>query len=227
MEPQGRNPLAFRKPQLPAVLAENSAETCPVDKDGKRLLPDGSAWVVRGTWHVPGQLQDPGVRAGCRGTSVRRLLDALGGMCARVRVYRLQVSLMHTINDVALASRPYRYRSSLTRRPNQQLKWLLPLVVAGQVSEGGQGGVGGPDRRRRELLTTARHVPCRRRALPQYFLFRDFIRPRMDRDLKRQQEADEHVWEVKAEQRKKLGIGPPLKPSKENAWRLEQIYEDD
>lgn len=42
---QGRMPLG--RPQLPAVLAENSSETCPTDKDGKRLLPDGSQWVVR------------------------------------------------------------------------------------------------------------------------------------------------------------------------------------
>ncbi len=61
----------------------------------------------------------------------------------------------------------------------------------------------------------------------QYLLFRDWIRPRMDRDLKRQQDADEHVWSVKEEQRRKLGIGPPLRPTKENAWRLEQIYDDD
>lgn len=32
---------------------------------------------------------------------------------------------------------------------------------------------------------------------------------------------------AQANERKRLGIGPPLKPSKENAWRLEQMYEDD
>lgn len=29
-------------PKLPAVLVENNGDTCPVDKDGRRLLPDGS-----------------------------------------------------------------------------------------------------------------------------------------------------------------------------------------
>lgn len=41
---RGFNPL-FR-PKLPAVLVENAGDTCPTDKDGKRLLPDGSQWVV-------------------------------------------------------------------------------------------------------------------------------------------------------------------------------------
>lgn len=35
------------------------------------------------------------------------------------------------------------------------------------------------------------------------------------------------MWREKAAQRQRLGIGAPLKPTKENAWRLEQIYEDD
>lgn len=42
---RGGNPL-FR-PQLPAVLVENS-EQCATDKEGRRVLPDGSQWVVSG-----------------------------------------------------------------------------------------------------------------------------------------------------------------------------------
>ena len=33
------------QPRLPACLVENS-DTCPADKDGKRLLPDQSLWLV-------------------------------------------------------------------------------------------------------------------------------------------------------------------------------------
>jgi hypothetical protein len=61
----------------------------------------------------------------------------------------------------------------------------------------------------------------------QYYLFREVLKPILDRDLKRQQDADDRVWSVKAAQRQRLGIGPPLKPTKEAAWRLEQIYDDD
>jgi hypothetical protein len=35
------------------------------------------------------------------------------------------------------------------------------------------------------------------------------------------------VWREKAVERRRLGIGPPLRPSAENAWRLEQMYDDD
>lgn len=35
------------------------------------------------------------------------------------------------------------------------------------------------------------------------------------------------VWREKAAERRRLGIGPPLRPSAENAWRLEQMYDDD
>jgi len=142
---RGRNPL-FR-PRLPAVLVENNAETCPTDKEGRRLLPDGSQWVV---------------------------------------------SLMDTITGMATAKRAYRYRPGLTRRPNQRFKWMLPFVLAAQ-----------------------------------WLLWRDFIQPRMVHDKKRQSQADEYIWTAKADQRKRLGIGPPLKPTAVNAWRLEQIYEDD
>lgn len=44
---RGRSP--FFRPSLPAVLVENNSDTCPTDKEGRRLLPDGSQWVV-GAW---------------------------------------------------------------------------------------------------------------------------------------------------------------------------------
>ena len=50
------------------------------------------------------------------------------------------------------------------------------------------------------------------------------LQPRLESDYKSMQAMDEKVWTVKAEERRKLGIGPPLKPTKENAWRLEQVW---
>jgi hypothetical protein len=63
-------------------------------------------------------------------------------------------------------------------------------------------------------------LPC---AATQYYLFQKFIRPQLDTDKKDLADMDEHVWKVKSEERRRLGIGPPLKPGKENAWRLEQV----
>lgn len=41
---RGSNP--FFRPQLPSILVENNNDVCPTDKEGRRLLPDGSLWVV-------------------------------------------------------------------------------------------------------------------------------------------------------------------------------------
>ncbi|KAF5835650.1 TOC34f [Dunaliella salina] len=82
---RGRSP--FFRPRLLAVLVENNNDTCPTDKDGRRLLPDGSQWVP---------------------------------------------SLIGSMTDMAMGRRAYRYKPSMTRRPNAQLKWLMPLVAAGQ-----------------------------------------------------------------------------------------------
>ena len=38
---------------------------------------------------------------------------------------------------------------------------------------------------------------------------------------------EEEIWREKAAERRRLGIGPPLRPSPENAWRLEQMYDDE
>uniref|UniRef100_A0A7S0R593 AIG1-type G domain-containing protein n=1 Tax=Chlamydomonas leiostraca TaxID=1034604 RepID=A0A7S0R593_9CHLO len=134
-------------PKLPAVLVENNADTCPVDKDGRRLLPDGSQWVV---------------------------------------------TLADAITEMALGRKPYRYKPSMTRRPNAHLRWLVPLVAAGQ-----------------------------------YFLWRQLLKPRLDEDRAKEAEYDELVWEEAAKERSRLGLHAPRRPTKENAWRLEQIYDDD
>ncbi|GAX84047.1 hypothetical protein CEUSTIGMA_g11471.t1 [Chlamydomonas eustigma] len=63
-------------------------------------------------------------------------------------------------------------------------------------------------------------------AAGQFYLWTKVLKPQLEADYKNMQASDEHIWTVKAEQRRKLGIGPPLKPSKQNAWRLEQMYED-
>jgi hypothetical protein len=64
-------------------------------------------------------------------------------------------------------------------------------------------------------------------AAGQYMIWKEILKPELDSDYKKLRASDEHIWNVKTEDRRRLGIGPPLRPSKENAWRLEQIYEDD
>jgi hypothetical protein len=51
--------------------------------------------------------------------------------------------------------------------------------------------------------------------------------PRLQQEEDKQAAADEAAWAAKAVERKRLGIGPPLKPTPDNAWRLEQMYDDD
>ena len=89
---------------------------------------------------------------------------------------------------MALKGKPYVYRPRMTRKPNNNFKWLIPLVAAGQ-----------------------------------YMLWKRVLQPQLESDFKGMKAMDEHVWTVKAEERRRLGIGAPLKPSKENAWRLEQV----
>jgi len=45
----------------------------------------------------------------------------------------VQPSLIGSMTDMALGRRAYRYKPSMTRRPNAQLKWLMPFVAAAQV----------------------------------------------------------------------------------------------
>jgi hypothetical protein len=61
----------------------------------------------------------------------------------------------------------------------------------------------------------------------QYLAFKTLLQPILQADEDAQAELDEATWKERAAERKKLGIGPPLKPTDENAWRLEQMYDDD
>jgi hypothetical protein len=57
--------------------------------------------------------------------------------------------------------------------------------------------------------------------------FKLLLEPRLRKDEDLQAAQDEEIWREKAAERRRLGIGPPLRPSPENAWRLEQLYDDD
>lgn len=64
-------------------------------------------------------------------------------------------------------------------------------------------------------------------AYAQLMAWKLVLEPHLKKDEDRQAAADEEVWREKAAERRRLGIGPPLRPSAENAWRLEQMYDDD
>lgn len=53
------------------------------------------------------------------------------------------------------------------------------------------------------------------------------LEPHLRKDEDTQAAADDEIWREKASERRRLGIGPPLRPGTENAWRLEQMYDDD
>lgn len=57
--------------------------------------------------------------------------------------------------------------------------------------------------------------------------FQKVLRPALERDQRRVEEAEDKLWEVRGRQRKALGIHPPHRPSKEAEWRLEQMYDVD
>ncbi|KAG1679820.1 hypothetical protein FOA52_012732 [Chlamydomonas sp. UWO 241] len=100
--------------------------------------------------------------------------------------------LAATIVDVAMKGKPYVYRPSMTTKPNNSWKWVIPLIAAAQ-----------------------------------FYVWTKVLKPELDKDYKGLKAQDDYVWRAKAAERQRLGIGPPLRPSKENAWRLEQMYEDD
>ena len=64
-------------------------------------------------------------------------------------------------------------------------------------------------------------------AAGQYYVWVKLLKPQLDNEYQELKKMDQRVWSVKADQRRKLGIGPPLNPNEKNAWRLEQMYEDD
>lgn len=133
-------------PALPAVVVENS-DTCKVDSDRCRVLPDGTRWVEE---------------------------------------------LMAAATSAALKGAPYAWRPRMAARPNNSLKWLIPIVAYGQ-----------------------------------YVAWKVWLEPMLKKDEDRLAEQEDEIWREKAAERRRLGIGPPLRPSKENAWRLEQMYDDD
>ncbi|KAF6261872.1 TOC34m [Scenedesmus sp. NREL 46B-D3] len=64
-------------------------------------------------------------------------------------------------------------------------------------------------------------------AYGQYMAWRALLQPRLQREEDVQAAADAAAWAAKATERRRLGIGPPLQPTPDNAWRLEQMYDDD
>lgn len=64
-------------------------------------------------------------------------------------------------------------------------------------------------------------------AYGQYLAWKTLLQPRLQKEEDKQAEADAAAWAAKAQERRRLGIGPPLQPTPENAWRLEQMYDDD
>jgi len=64
-------------------------------------------------------------------------------------------------------------------------------------------------------------------AYGQYLAFKTLLQPILQADEDAQAELDDATWKERAAERKKLGIGPPLKPTDEDSWRLEQMYDDD
>lgn len=64
-------------------------------------------------------------------------------------------------------------------------------------------------------------------AYGQYLAWKTLLVPRLQKEEDKQIAADDAAWAAKAAERKRLGIGPPLQPSADNQWRLEQMYDDD
>ena len=50
-------------------------------------------------------------------------------------------------------------------------------------------------------------------AYAQYMAFKLVLEPHLRKDEDRQAAVDEEVWREKAVERRRLGIGPPLRPS--------------
>lgn len=61
----------------------------------------------------------------------------------------------------------------------------------------------------------------------QYLVWREVLKPRLDADKRKEDEHEDFVWQTAAKERARLGLHAPRRPTKENAWRLEQIYDDD
>lgn len=104
--------------------------------------------------------------------------------------------------------------------------WLVELMVTMvDVAVKGKPYVYRPSMTRRPNKSFKWLVPLV--AAGQYYIWVKILKPQLDTEYNELKKMDERVWSVKADQRRKLGIGPPLKPTEKNAWRLEQMYEDD
>jgi hypothetical protein len=53
------------------------------------------------------------------------------------------------------------------------------------------------------------------------------LEPMLTKDEDRKAAQEDEIWREKTAERRRLGIGPPLRPSARDAWRLEQMYDDD
>jgi hypothetical protein len=126
-----RRPL-FR-PALPAVIVENS-ETCKV---GGGLVACGRWTVSRGT-AVAADFKHKGLS-----TTPSRPSQVDADRC---RVLpdgtRWVDGLLASLTDLALKGQPYVWRPRMARRPNNSLKWLIPVVAYGQVGGRREGGGG-------------------------------------------------------------------------------------
>lgn len=111
---------------------------------------------------------------------------------------------------MALNGRVYRYKPSMTRKPNAHLKWIMPLVAAGQVRQALRGGpllpgwlffmhgctccgpAGSMSWATRLIISRTscaphpvlNHCCTATMCCPQYLLWREVLKPRLDKDLK-------------------------------------------
>lgn len=114
------------RPSLPSVIAENS-EACPVDKVGHKEGQGTGARVI-----PPRAVHHPLSFVVLSLLSLASLSQQAGKKM--LPDSSLWVSeLATTLVDMALKGRPYVYKPSMTKKPNNSFKWLLPLVLAGQV----------------------------------------------------------------------------------------------
>nr|ADI46839.1 TOC34f [Volvox carteri f. nagariensis] len=61
----------------------------------------------------------------------------------------------------------------------------------------------------------------------EIFFGRRLLRPALLANRHRVEAVEDAVWSLRWQQRNVLGLHPPHRPSKEAAWRLEQMYDDD
>ncbi len=111
------------RPLLQAVINENS-EACPTEsKSGKRMLPDQSLWVNE----LMATMVDMALKV--RSAQFFVCVVWAGGMCDS----DIRRSDSFSPSVPPPQGKPYSYKPNMTRKPNNNFKWLIPLVAAGQV----------------------------------------------------------------------------------------------